>query len=194
MKRLLGCFAFLSFVFLSCSQNSSFVEVTSPDGNIKVKFSITNQKAYYSILYLDKEILKESRLGFALKNQPSLIDNFILTNSSTKQVDETWEQVWGAKKNVRNHYNEIVVNLAQNNELKRKLNITFRVYDDGMGFRYEIPEQENIDSVVIMDEITEFHFTNNHSAWWIPAYKDNRYEYLYQKLLILHLHNHIPGW
>ncbi len=174
----LGCFLIIG----ACNpKHSEEVTIQSPDNNINVKFLVENSKPYYEVTYQDKPVIKKSALGFKFKSQASLDSNLLIKNKVTKSIDEIWEQVWGEKHFVRNHYNELYLQLEEKSDLKRKINIVFRVFDDGVGFRYQIPEQENMDSVVIMDEETAFHLTGNHDAWWIPAYCDNRYEYLYKK-------------
>ncbi|MBN2613114.1 MAG: glycoside hydrolase family 97 protein [Bacteroidales bacterium] len=155
--------------------------VKSPDNNIGVKFLLENTKPYYEVTFQNKPVIEKSALGFKFKSQPNLDSNLQITNKITGSFDETWEQPWGEKRFVRNNYNEMIITLEEKTGLKRKMSLAFRVFNDGIGFRYEIPEQENIDSVIIMDELTEFHLAGNHNAWWIPAYRDNRYEYLYQK-------------
>ncbi|UCE18535.1 MAG: glycoside hydrolase family 97 protein, partial [Gemmatimonadota bacterium] len=125
--------------------------------------------------------IKTSRLGFILKNEPPLAYDFVVASKETNSVDETWTQPWGEKKDIRNHYNELRLNLVEPSKPSRKMTVVFRVYDDGLGFRYEIPEQPQLTDFEIMDELTEFALTGDHEAWWIPAYWWNRYEYLYRR-------------
>lgn len=191
----------------------------SPDSTLCVSFFLKGGVPHYQISRQDKEVMRPSRLGFVLKNAPPLDREFRVRNSSRSGFDETWTQPWGEVKDIRNHYNELRIELeeiarrsgpppgpgagspqpgapeaASENQnsspgaastplspAPRRLTVVFRVFDDGVGFRYEIPEQAGLVSFDIMDELTEFALPAPHDAWWIPAYKDNRYEYLYTK-------------
>jgi len=157
------------------------LEVSSPNGAVTVSFALDNGAPHYRVLRLGREVIKLSRLGFILDNQPPLAWNFTIASSQTESVDETWTQPWGEKKDIRNHYNELRINLVETTALSRKLTIVFRVYDDGIGFRYEIPKQPSLSDFEIMDELTEFALAGDHNAWWIPAYGWDRYEYLYRQ-------------
>ena len=155
------------------------VNISSPDEKIKVTFFLSEKGvANYKILRDAKTVIDTSSLGFDLKNLPSLHDNFKITNTSTKTVDETWKMPWGEQENDRNHYNELTVELQEKDALQRKLNLVFKVYDDGIGFRYEIPSQEHLQEVIITDENTQFQLTGDHKTWWIPGDWDI-YEHLY---------------
>src|SRR5690606_10317543 len=105
---------------------------------------------------------------------------FRIISSETSHFDETWEQPWGEERFIRNNYTQLHVALQEIAAPKRKMNLTFRVYDDGMGFRYEFPQQPELASMEIMEELTEFTMTGDHSAWWTPAHAGNQYEYLYE--------------
>ena len=157
------------------------VSVHSPDGKINVRFILNNGIPYYQILYNEKEIIKTSKLGFEFKNSFPLNCGFVIDNTQSKSFNEIWTQVWGEEKDIKNHYNQIKVFLKEKSKLKRKLDITFRIYDYGVGFRYEIPKQKNFIDFQIIDEQTEFVMAGDHRAWWIPVYKYHRYEYLYKK-------------
>ncbi len=154
--------------------------VSSPGNIIQVQFRLDDGIPYYNIRRFGIDVITQSALGFKLKDGPDLIEGFILKNSTYTHLDETWTQVWGEKKHIRNHYNEMRVDLIEAGSLQREMTIVFRVYDDGLGFRYEIPEQANIGPINIMDELTEFALTDDHETWWIGAYQWNRFEYLYE--------------
>ncbi|MFC2137421.1 glycoside hydrolase family 97 protein [Bacteroidota bacterium] len=166
----------------SCSINKTDnLSVLSPNKQIKVTFELDNGVPYYSVSKNGNSVITKSKLGFQLKDAYPHLNSFQIIDNSKDSYDNTWEQLWGEKQFIRNNYNKLFVNLEENNDLKRQLNIIFKVFDDGIGFRYEIPQQNNLDSVIILDEVTEFALSDNHDAWWIPAYRDNRYEYLYKK-------------
>lgn len=157
------------------------LETSSPNGILQVSFILENGSLRYRVTRFGREVIKPSRLGFILKNQTPLAWSFAVASSDKKVVDETWMQPWGEKKDIRNHYNELHIDLVEDTASSRKMTVVFRVYDDGIGFRYEIPEQPNLSKFEIMDELTEFALTGDHTAWWIGAYQWNRYEYLYQQ-------------
>ncbi|MBN1599337.1 MAG: glycoside hydrolase family 97 protein [Bacteroidales bacterium] len=180
MKRNILLTLLLTIVLISCNRQSQ-LSVESPDGNIKLVFSSSENSVQYKIFYIDTEIIKNSALGLVIKENDTLTNNLVITSSHKNTYDETWEQPWGEKRFIRNNYNEIFVSLKESSGKQRQINIIFRVFNDGVGYRYEIPEQPNLDSIIITDELTEFKFADNHEGWWIPAYRDNRYEYLYKK-------------
>jgi len=115
------------------------------------------------------------------KDGAPLNQGFILKNIEFSTFDETWEQPWGEVRFIRNHYNEMKLHLQEEADLQRELILIFRVFDDGLGFRYEFPQQPNLTTFEIVDEQTEFHLAADHQAWWIPAYREHRYEYEYQR-------------
>ena len=160
---------------------SQSLEITSPNNVIQVNFTIKNGTPYYAVQRFGRDVISPSALGFTLKDKPALRDNFRIISEERDSVDTTWEQVWGEQQTIRNHYNELRVNLRETRSPPRELSIIFRVYDDGIGFRYAIPRQTALDSFEIMNELTEFALTGDHIAWWIPAFAGNRYEYLYTK-------------
>ncbi len=153
--------------------------MTSPEGKNKIQFELVDSAPKYSVSHGKTEVITPSDMGFLLKDS-DLSKNFEITKVNNSSFDETWEQVWGEKKKIRNHYNQMVVQLQQKSGEKRKLEIQFRAYDDGIAFRYVYPKQNTKDSIFIMDEKTTFNLKEDGKAWWIPAYRENRYEYLYQ--------------
>ena len=172
---------FLSILLLSCSKkNNRQTTVASPDGNVKVEFKLTEKgEPTYLVTFKNKEVIKTSTLGgFDLKDMDLLKDNFEIVNAVTGDFNEVWEMPWGEQTKVENNYQELKIELQEKADLKRKLTIVFRVYDDGLGFRYEFPEQENLSEVIITDENTQFNLTGNHMVWWIPGDWDI-YEHLY---------------
>ncbi len=162
----------------SCADKKQF-RLSSPDNKIQMEFMVEKGVPVYSVIRESALIINSSKLGFRLKDLPDLDSNFKVLNYKISSFDETWEQPWGEVKTIRNHYNELFVALEQNDGLKRRINLIFRLFNDGLGFRYEVPEQENLKEFAIEDELTMFNLNGNHSAWWIPAYQKERYEYLY---------------
>lgn len=178
-------FSLLSLIFLfSCSaarRSEQNVSVSSPGNTIHVEFSLKDGIPYYSINRHNTPIVELSKMGFTLKHLPSLQSDFELRDSKKSTFDETWTQPWGEVKDIRNHYNSLTVELAEKSGDKRKMNIEFRVYDDGVGFRYIIPQQTALGDFVIMDELTEFNMAHDFKTWWIPAYGENMdYEALFK--------------
>jgi alpha-glucosidase len=179
---LLGlCLLLFLTIFSACDSEKSTLLIESPGKTLKLSFEIKDGVPFYSIMRNSKEVIKPSKMGFQLKELPALDSNFVLKSHKISSFDETWEQPWGEQRKIRNNYTVLFVELEQNDELKRKLHIVFRLFDDGIGFRYEFPKQENLTDFVIMDEETEFALTDNHEVWWIPALMPERYEYLYKK-------------
>lgn len=170
-------FAIVALLFSNCAVESS--RVTSPNENIVVNFHLDEEgKFFYTIHKDNNTVITSSSLGFEFTNAPALNKGFIAHVKKPKEVDNIWQMPWGEQLNVVNHYNEIVIELEEKNDLKRKLNVVFRVYDDGVGFRYEFPEQENLKEVLIKDELTEFNLTEDYTTFWIPGDWDI-YEHLY---------------
>jgi len=153
-------------------------KISSPDNIIEIIFSLEKGVPYYGIDRLGREVIQRSRLGYLLKNKAPLDRDFSIISAANNHFDETWTQPWGEKKDIRNNYNELRIELADIHA--RRMAIVFRAYDDGIGFRYEIPSQPGLEKFEVMDELTEFVLTDNHMAWWIAAYQWNRYEYLYK--------------
>ncbi len=182
MKKINILFCLFVILLADCDRKTvTELTVFSPDKKVNLTFKLDETRPCYLINVEDKPVILTSALGFKLKYRDPLDSNFVIKDYEEATVDQTWEQPWGEKRIIRNNYNQLTVFLEEAGNLNRKLNIVFRVYNDGVGFRYEIPQQENMDSLFIMDEKTEFVFSDNHFAWWIPAYRDNRYEYLYRK-------------
>lgn len=150
--------------------------IQSPHSIVSAEFSINKKgQPYYQVYFKDKAVIQSSSLGFELKESPSLKempamkDNFLISGLDSSLINETWQPVWGEVKSIRNNYRQYVFHLTEKDDLQRKLDITFRVFDDGVGFRYSFPVQKNLNVFVIADEKTEFHLTGNHKAFWIPG-------------------------
>ena len=158
-------------------------EVTSPNGEMKLTFTLRDSKPYYSVTFRGKPVIKPSRLGYELHNAESLLEGFTQTGEKTSTFDETWTPVWGENKTIRNHYKELLVNLIQE-KTGRVMNLRFRVYDEGVGLRYEFPQEgSKLNYFVVKEECTEFALTGDHIAWWIPGdYDTQEYEYSRSRL------------
>ena len=192
---------FILAVMAMCSTLAMAVEkVTSPDGALVVNFSLQNGgMPVYEVLFHGKQVIKPSRLGLELDSEnashsfygdqadtkadkSSLYDGFTMARVDRSTFDETWQPVWGEESNIRNHYNEMAVTLNQA-ALDRHMVVRFRVYDDGVGFRYEFPAQRNLNYFVIREERTQFAMTGDHTAWWIGGdYDTQEYEYTCSRL------------
>lgn len=158
------------------------VQVTSPGGGITVTVDVNDGVPVYSMQYKGKSVINPSKLGLELTNAENLMSGFEIVNSTTSEFDETWQPVWGETKNIRNHYNELLVELKQP-ATDRFMNLRFRVYDDGLGFRYEFPTQNNLVYFVVKEEHTQFAMNGDHTAWWIAGdYDTQEYDYTESRL------------
>lgn len=158
-------------------------KLTSPNGQLEMNFTLTPQgEPLYELTYKGKAVIKPSKLGLELKDAPSLMDGFKLVEQQQTTFDETWQPVWGEESNIRNHYNELLVTLRQEAH-NRNIQIRFRLFDDGLGFRYEFPLQQNLNYFVIKEEHTQFAMAGDHTAFWIPGdYDTQEYDYTESKL------------
>lgn len=157
--------------------------VTSPNGNVEVRFSLAeNGIPTYEMAYKGRPVVLSSRLGLELakskyasrgKEETDLMDGFVIADTKTGAFDETWTPVWGETKTIRNHYNELAVTLNQPSS-KRHIVIRFRVYDYGMGLRYEFPQQPELNYFVVKEEHTQFAMAGDHTAWWLPGDYDTQ--------------------
>lgn len=168
---------------LAQAQESTVQSVTSPDGNLTLRFELGEGGApRYSLQYKGKDVVKPSGMGFRLKDGTALVDYFRLVKASQSEKDETWKPVWGEENEIRDHHKELLVELEQTSS-KRLMNIRFRVFDHALGFRYEFPQQRNLSYFVITDECTQFAMTGDHIAWWIPGdYDTQEYDYTRSRL------------
>lgn len=186
-KMFLGLMGLLLAVFMvGCNKTQSLKDVeqmTSPNGEVKLMFALTEKgEPMYELFYKDKRVLNPSMLGIELVDAPNLLSGFTLSKVDTCSVDETWQPVWGEEKEIRNNYNELAVTLNQAAE-KRDMVIRFRVFDDGVGFRYEFPLSDSLNYFTIKEERTQFAMTGDHKAFWIPGdYDTQEYDYMESRL------------
>jgi hypothetical protein len=180
MKNI-GLSIVLFALFMSCADKTNELSITSPDTKIVLNFNLNESGSpFYQVSFDNEMVIDTSFLGFEIKDLKALDKNFTILNSNTSSFNETWQMPWGEQIDVVNNYNELSVSLQEKEEPFRLLNIVFKVFDDGLGFRYEFPEQENMKSVLITDENTQFNLTGDHRVWWIPGDWDI-YEHLYSE-------------
>ncbi len=155
-------------------------QIVSPSGKLSLSFRLTpDGQPAYALSLGPKPVLRESRLGIVLAEGPGLTGGFVLDSAEEKLVDATWEPVWGEERRIRDNHRELLLVLRQPSAKDRKLVLRFRLFDDGLGFRYEVPRQDGVDYLVVSDERTEFALTGDHKAFWIPGdYDSNEYAYV----------------
>ena len=164
------------------SNSDKWKTAASPNGKVVVGFGIDNGRPYYTVQYGTKDVIKKSFLGLELAKskhaskgmeETNLMDGFEITETQKTSFDETWKPVWGEISEIRNHYNEMLVHLLQPTN-NRKIMVRFRIYDDGVGFRYEFPQQKELNYFVIKEEHTQFAMAGDHKAWWLPGDYDTQ--------------------
>ena len=177
-SRILFLLSFLCIAGMAVAE-----ELTSPNGLLRLVFTVNGQgEPVYELYYKEKVVIKPSKLGLELKDDPGLMAGFTLGEVKNSTFDETWQPVWGEEKEIRNHYNEMAVTLNQKAQ-ERNMVIRFRLFDDGLGFRYEFPLQKNLNYFVIKEEHTQFAMAGDHTAFWIPGdYDTQEYDYTESKL------------
>ena len=176
----------ISAVAMACGTKapqmpSDAVSLRSPDGRLELKFAVMAGVPEYSLDFAGQAVVLPSRLGYELVDQENLDGGFTLTGTAFNSLDETWEPVWGEEASIRNHYNELLVELKQ--EGGAVMQVRFRLYDDGLGFRYEFPQENALTYFKVKEELTEFAMTGDHTAWWIPGdYDTQEYNYTESRL------------
>ncbi|RFM24851.1 MAG: hypothetical protein D0433_03620, partial [Candidatus Thermochlorobacter aerophilum] len=174
----------LLLVFTLLSHPSTFAQqrsqtLKSPNGKLTLTFELTEQgELRYALTFNEKAVIKPSKLGVKLKDLPHFERGFRIADARTRTIDETWSPVLGEEKSIRNYCNELLLTLEQPAEKRRTLQLRFRLFNDGLGFRYEFPEQPDLKYFTLIDELTEFNLTGDHTAFWIPGdYDSNEYTY-----------------
>lgn len=174
MKKLLLVLLMLSSITSLFGQT-----LISPNGNLKMIFSVTQTgEPVYQLSYKNRPVIKSSKLGIDVKDQTPLLSGFKITKTDSSTTDETWEPVWGEVKQIRNSFRELAVTLTQALPKERTLIVRFRLFNDGLGFRYEFPQQPNLQHFIVKDELTQFAMAGDHKTFWIPGdYDTNEYTY-----------------
>eukprot|EP01133_Synstelium_polycarpum_P013457 gene13457-15859_t len=164
-KLLLLLLSVATYGFQSTAQ-----QISSPDQQLHMKFELSAKGVpTYQLTYKQKQVIKPSTLGIQTKDVPSLMDGFTVSKTEQSTFDESWDPVWGEQKTIRNHYNELLVTLSQKSPKERSIRIRFRLFNDGLGFRYEFPAQTNLNYFIIKEEKTQFALAGDHKAFWIPG-------------------------
>jgi glucan 1,4-alpha-glucosidase len=174
---------FICFFIIASNTHLKAQELKSPDGNLTLVFSVNAAGApVYSLSYKKKEVIKESKLGFVIKSDIMLNNGFQIAAVKFQSENSTWKPVLGEQKEIQNLYNELKADLVQDKS-KRKMSMYFRLFNDGLGFRYEFPVQDNLRHFIIQEETTEFNLTGDHKLFWIPGdYDTNEYSYTTSKI------------
>lgn len=179
------CLAALVFVSLSCNAQKTY-KIKSPGKNNELVFDLTKTgQPQYRFSSNGKSVIEPSLLGFEFQELKKMTDGFKVINTEQHTVNETWSQPWGEFKKVKDNHNELIVHLKEVKGDQRLVDIIFRVFDDGLGFRYFFPKQPNLGKVKISNEVTQFTFADNNDVWWIPVHRENSYyESFYRKTAI----------
>jgi alpha-glucosidase len=182
MKRPLHTALLLAASLCVFAANAETVAtVSSPNKVLTVELDLHEGRLAYRVLRFGEKVIDDSRLGFRLRGSGALDRNLALESQASASHDRTWEQPWGENRFVRDHHNELRARIVETIAPNRRFDIVFRVFDDGIGFRYEFPEQPALAEAIIDDELTELTLAEAATAWWIPAGEWNRYEYLYHR-------------
>ncbi|MBL7033025.1 MAG: glycoside hydrolase family 97 protein [Candidatus Delongbacteria bacterium] len=171
----------LAWLLYGCSLWNPSWEIDSPDGKLTVTVTLDDGIPRYALSHQGAPVIHPSRLGFVFRDQPSLNGDLAVTSEQADSQVESWEQPWGEERVIEADYTGLTLKLEERSQLRRHFFLELRAYNDGIGFRCELPEQANLNDFLIMDEQTEFVLAGEHTAWWIPAFWWNRYEYLYRE-------------
>jgi alpha-glucosidase len=190
LLRVLASFVLLFIAVPAAAQSvaqaapsaPAVASASSPSGILKVEVTLNPEgRVGYRVSRLGTPVIADSRLGFLFTDAPEMLRNFQLAGQSARSFDESWEEPWGEYRTIRNRYNELTVSFDETKWLKRRMIVTFRIFDDGIGFRYELPRAPNFTHANIADELTEFNVAESGTAWWDEALEWNREEYLYRR-------------
>jgi hypothetical protein len=177
MKKIFTCIPGL-FLALQLSAQQ-VLPITMGMNKVKMEFMLdAGGRPMYSVSYDQEAVIKPSRLGIKILNETGLDSDFMVIGTEKKSIDEQWKPVWGEVSTIRDHYEQVTIHLKQQSGPKRLLDIVFRVFADGVGFRYEFPKQPNLNYFIVSDEVTEFAMAENNKTFWIPGdYDSNEYPY-----------------
>ncbi|HEY4147671.1 MAG TPA: glycoside hydrolase family 97 N-terminal domain-containing protein, partial [Chitinophagaceae bacterium] len=177
MKKIAAVIACLLIVLIVTAQEKEAVSISM--GRVSLSFRVDENGApLYEVHFAGQPVINSSRMGFRLAGNGQLETGFVITGSEKKAVDESWQPVWGEVKTIRNHYQQLLVHLRQKEAPGRLLDICFRVFEDGVGFRYIFPRQSTLRYFIVTDELTQFSLSGDHKAFWIPGdYDTNEYSY-----------------
>ncbi|HEX8506126.1 MAG TPA: glycoside hydrolase family 97 protein [Hymenobacter sp.] len=181
LRKTAQALLFVSLCLLG--QAAGAEDIKSPSGKLTLTFALqADGVPTYRLVYKGRDVIKTSKLGLELKNAPALTSGFAVADTKKRSFDETWTPVWGEVKTIRNHYNELAVTLTQA-ATQRTVRVRFRVFDDGLGFRYEFPRQPKLDYFTIKEERTQFALAGDHKAFWLPGdYDTQEYSTVTSKL------------
>ena len=168
----------LALVAICCGRDPSAFQISSPNNDLSVKVFELDSRIAYQVVYKESIEIDTSFFAFEFEEKDPIRENLIITNWTESSFSETWEMPWGEQREVENTYNELNLEISETADPERMMIISFKVYDDGLGFRFEFPEQPDWKEATITDELTEFQLTGDHTAWWVPGDWDI-YEHLY---------------
>ena len=169
ITRLLRCWLVMALLLAAGAAAQEPLSVVSPGGRNALRVEVRAGGLYYMLARDGRPVLLPSRLGFTFRGAPPLLDSLAITDSARNAVDRTWTQPWGEVARVRDHHNELRVSVVEQGALGRRFDVVFRAFDDGIGFRYEVPAQPGIGDFEMMEELTEFAFADDARAWSIPS-------------------------
>ncbi len=180
--RLLACLGLLLPLAALATDARPVARVASPDGALRVEITTDGEgRASYAVSREGRAVIAPSRLGMTFTDAPKFERNLAIVDQRSARGDERWELPWGERRHVRDHHNELRVTFAETSGPRRRFDVVFRVFDDGLGFRYDLPDQPGLRQLSIAGELTEFSIADPATAWWIPAFEWNREEYLYHR-------------
>lgn len=175
----------LMMLFAAPAMAEDVASVESPGKVLSATISLNGEgRVHYRIDRKGTPVIGDSQLGFLFTDQPQMLRNFAVVAQRSRDHDETWEQPWGEQRFVRDHYRELAIDLEEKSTLKRRMTLEFRLYDDGVGFRYRLPARAGGKATNIAEELTQFRVASDGKAWWAPAFESNREEYLYNATAI----------
>ncbi|GAA4027915.1 glycoside hydrolase family 97 protein [Sphingomonas rosea] len=178
--RFLLAFLALFLAAPALAQSPAVAEASSPSGTLKLSVMLNGEgRIGYAVSRGNQPVINESHLGFLFTDAPQMLRNFVLRDTARRSFDETWQQPWGEWKNVRDRHEELALTFQEKDKLQRKMLVRFRLFDNAVSFRYEFPEQPNLKTARIAEELTQFNMADLGEAWWAPAFESNREEYLY---------------